>query len=357
MNRLVELQERVRQQNYDALLVTQKDNIRYISGFTGSAGTLLITATKAFLATDFRYIEQSKSQAPEFQIVQTKGNIVQWLLPFIDDMSLQIIGFEDDHLTFSEYRKLTDSPMTQQAGVKFVPAGGTIETMRMTKDKIEIDLIKRSAGFADDAIRYAGTLIKEGITEKEIAWQVEKYLREKGSEKLPFEIIVASGPNSAKPHATPGERVLKNGDPVVIDLGASYEGYCSDMTRTFCCGSGGDIYNKIYDITLAAQLAAIAGIEAGMAGNTADGIARSVITEAQYGDGFGHSLGHGIGLAVHELPRLGPNSSDILQENMVFSIEPGIYITGWGGIRIEDTVVLENGKIKLLTKADKTSPI
>ncbi len=355
MNRLEKLQEVIRREDFEALLISHSDNIRYISGFSGSTATLCITATRSFLITDSRYIEQAGRQAPGFDIIQSKGDASRWLVPLISQLSLRRIGFEETYLTFSEFQKYK-AYLTGHDGVSLVPSGDIIGQLRMVKDQSEIESIRKSAGLADMAVEYASTIIKEGISEKEVAWSTEKFLRENGSEKLPFDIIVASGPNAALPHAMPTDRVLKNGDTVVIDLGASFEGYCSDITRTFCCGKSDDKFDKLYDITLAAQLAAINTIATGMDGKTADGVARAVIIEAGYGEAFGHSLGHGIGLAVHELPRLGPNSSDILSNNMVFSIEPGIYLPGWGGIRIEDTVLLENGKITLLTMANKVSP-
>jgi Xaa-Pro aminopeptidase len=178
-------------------------------------------------------------------------------------------------------------------------------------------------------------------------------MREKGSQALPFEIIVASGPRAALPHARPTERVIEDGDPVVIDMGAKYEGYASDLSRTLCVGTPDDTFRKVYNTVLKAQQAAANMISKGTTGKAADYTARQIIRKAGYGEAFGHSLGHGVGLAAHELPRLGPNSEDALTEGMVFTIEPGIYLSGWGGVRIEDTVVMENGKVKPVTRAVK----
>jgi Xaa-Pro aminopeptidase len=174
---------------------------------------------------------------------------------------------------------------------------------------------------------------------------------------VPFDIIVASGHNAALPHARPSEKVISENEPIVVDLGARVNGYCSDLTRTFVIGGTDKTFSKIYDIVLGAQLTALSNIVAGMNGDQADRLARTVIEQANYGDAFGHSLGHGVGLETHEAPRLGPNSSDILIDGMVFTIEPGIYLDGWGGVRIEDTVVMENGKVKNLTRADKKATI
>ena len=191
------------------------------------------------------------------------------------------------------------------------------------------------------------------MTEKELAWEIEKFLRENGSQTLPFDIIVASGPNSALPHAKPSQRQINSGEPVVIDMGARVEGYSSDLSRTICLGAPDDTFKRVYDTVLVAQLAAIAIIKEDMSGAEADSLARTIIEEAGYGEAFGHSLGHGVGLAEHEQPRLGQNSTELLTSGMVFSIEPGIYLPGWGGVRIEDLAVMEKGKIRLLSKARK----
>ena len=191
------------------------------------------------------------------------------------------------------------------------------------------------------------------MTEREVAWEMEKFLREEGSEEIPFHVIVASGPNSSLPHAKPTERAIQCGEPIVIDFGARVGGYCSDLTRTLCLGSQDDTFRNNYDLVLGAQLTALATLEAGMSGEQADRLARTVIVQGGHGEAFGHGLGHGIGLAGHESPRLGPKSEDILDEKMVFTVEPGIYLSGWGGIRIEDMVVLKHGKAEVLTKANK----
>jgi Xaa-Pro aminopeptidase len=195
--------------------------------------------------------------------------------------------------------------------------------------------------------------IQPGMTEKEVAWEIEKSLRESGSESVPFDLIVASGPSSALPHASPTDRELLTGEPVVIDIGARCEGYSSDLSRTIFLGNEDKTFATIYDVVLGAQLTAIATMEAGMSGEQADALARTVIEQGGYGEAFGHGLGHGIGLVPHELPRLGRGSSTVLSDGMVFTIEPGIYIKGWGGVRIEDVVVLEKGKAKVLSQAKK----
>ena len=237
--------------------------------------------------------------------------------------------------------------------VSLVPTDGVVEAQRTFKDKAELDRLERAAELADRALEEVLPVVEPGISERALAWKLESHMRAKGSEPLPFDIIVASGPNSALPHAKPTDREIGVNEPVVIDMGARYHGYCSDMSRTICLDGGDSTFNRIYDIVLGAQLTAMATLQVGMSGEQADQLARTVIAQAGYGENFGHGLGHGVGLAAHEEPRLGSGSSDMLVDGMVFTIEPGIYLSGWGGVRIEDTVVLEQGKLRQLTKAKK----
>ncbi|TFG46994.1 MAG: peptidase M24 family protein, partial [Dehalococcoidia bacterium] len=220
-------------------------------------------------------------------------------------------------------------------------------------DENEIKFIEAAAQLTTKSLSYAVEhVINPGVTEKQVAWEIEKYIREASGE-LAFPTIVAGGPASARPHAQPTDRPLQKNESIVVDMGAKLDGYCADLTRTFWLGDKDDKFNKLYAIVLRAQAEAIAGIVAGLTGAEADAVARDVIGEAGFGAAFGHSLGHGIGLAVHELPRLSASTTTPLMDGMVFTIEPGIYIPGWGGIRIEDDAVLECGKIRLLTAFPK----
>ena len=203
------------------------------------------------------------------------------------------------------------------------------------------------------ALDSVAATIEPGMTEEAIAWELEKAMRERGAEMISFDTIVGAGPNGALPHHRADETVIRDGDAVVIDMGAKYQGYCSDLTRTVIVGRADDKFKEVYDIVLRAQLAAEEQLEAGMTGQQVDSIARDIISEAGYGENFGHSLGHGVGLAVHEYPRVGPRADDVLEDGMVFTIEPGIYLSGWGGVRIEDIVVLENGRARVISKANK----
>ena len=350
-NRLSKLRRRLAERQIEAILISQPENRHYLSGFDGSAGFLLITPEKRVLATDFRYTEQAQRQAPDYDLFQITGDMEDWLARLVNSLNLRRLGFEAEHISLAAYQRL--STILDEAQIQLVPLEGLVEAIRVLKEPEEIELITRAVQISDAAFEYILTTIKNGMTEKEVAWELEKCLHEQGSQPLPFDIIVASGPNSALPHARPSERVIKPGEPVLIDFGAKIGGYSSDISRTICLGKAGDTFKKVYDIVLGAQLKAIAQITAGTSGDQADGIARAAIKEAGYGDAFGHGLGHGLGLAAHEPPRLGLDSSDSLADGMVFTIEPAIYLPGWGGIRIEDTVVLECGKIRVLSKAKK----
>ena len=352
-SRLSKLRQELAGRGVDAFFISQPESRYYLSGFDGSAGFLLITPQDAILATDFRYIEQARKQAPDCEIFQVTNDITSWFPRLVADFKLKRLGFEAGHITFALYRRLTDALSRAKSQTKLAPLDKLIEPLRAVKEPEEIELIAKASAVSDSAFEYMEDIIHIGMSEKEVAWEIEKFMREQGSQGVPFEVIVAAGPNSALPHAKPSEHAIISGEPILIDIGARIGGYGSDLSRTICIGSGGDTFNKVYDTVLRAQLAAIAGIKEGMTGGEADSLARRVIEQAGYGEAFGHSLGHGVGLVPHELPRLGPNSEEHLVNGMVFSIEPGIYLNGWGGVRVEDTVVMESGKIKVISKARK----
>jgi Xaa-Pro aminopeptidase len=281
-NRLLKLRQRLSEEDIEAIFISQSENRHYLSGFDGSAGFLLITPQKSILATDFRYIEQAKGQAPDYEIFQISGNMVNWFPELV--AGLGKLGFEAGHITFAMYRQLTDILNKAQSQLKLVPTDGLVESLRAIKET---------------------------------------------------------------------EEIINSGEPVLIDIGARVGGYSSDLSRTICLGAPDDTFNKVYDTVLGAQLAALAIVSEGMTGGQIDNVARTVIQEAGYGEAFGHSLGHGVGLAPHEQPRLSPNSPDNLVDGMVFTVEPGIYLSGWGGVRIEDLAVMENGKPRVISQARK----
>jgi Xaa-Pro aminopeptidase len=352
-NRLQKLRDKLAEKQIDAIFITQADNRRYLSGFHGTAGHLIIAQKQAILATDFRYIEQAKAEAPGFIIHRVAGNIYNWLTALTNDLKIKQMGFESGDVTYDFYRQLRRALRKAGSTVKLVPMNGLVEEIRAIKESEEIKLIAQASVITDATFKYVASRIKAGMTEKQVAWELEKTLRENGSESPLFDIIVGSGPNSALPHAKPTDRIICEDEPIVIDMGARYRGYTSDFTRTLCIGKTDNKFIKVYSVVLEAQQQAEARIIRGMTGKEADAIARKVIEKAGYSEAFGHSLGHGVGLAEHEQPRLGPNSEDKLTDGMVFTIEPGIYLPDWGGIRIEDTVVMEEGKVKMLTQVNK----
>ncbi len=347
------MRQQIEEKEIDAIFISQPENRYYLSGFDGSAGYLLITPQNTILATDFRYVEQAKRQAPDYEIFQTTGDMADWFPGLVAELNLRKLGFEAGDITFTAYQQLTDTLESVESKLGLVPLNGVVESLRAIKEPEEIELITKAVEIADNTFEYIEDMIDIGMSEKEVAWEIEKFLREKGSEPIPFDIIVASGLNSALPHAKPSSRKIHSGESVVIDIGARVSGYSSDLSRTICLGTPDDTFNKVYNTVLEAQRVALATIREGITGGEIDNVARIVIKQAGFGEAFGHGLGHGIGLAPHEPPRLGPNSLEHLADGMVFTIEPGIYLVGWGGVRIEDVVVMESGKIRVVSKAKK----
>lgn len=348
--RLQKLRQRLLEEGLEGILISQPENCRYLSGFTGS-GALLISQDSAILATYFIYLEQAEREAADFEIVRIKSESEpEELIELISGRRIKKLGFEAS-LNYADYRRLAEE--ADKLKLQLIPTEGLVDSLRAVKEEEEVACLIEAAELADDALEYISQEIHPGMKEKEVAWEIEKFLREKGSEPTPFDVIVASGPNAALPHAKPTGRTISLGEPIIVDLGARVEGYSSDLSRTLCLGSWEENFTKIYNLVLQAQLSAIANLEARMTGEQVDNLARAIIRREGYEGAFGHGLGHGIGLATHEEPRLGPGSGDIIAENMVFTIEPGIYLSGWGGVRIEDMVIVEKGKAKTLTKVRK----
>lgn len=353
--RIKSLQTKIEDHELDALLLNSTDNIKYLCGFTGTAGWLLASKKEVYLAIDFRYAQQARNETKNTGvfIVDTKGDFETWLPQIILDKQLKTIGFESDNLVYSIYHRLIDLSRNEGRKITFIPCYHMVESLRAIKDQEEIKHITKAASLVDEAYEFVLSYIHPGITESQLAWAVEKHLKEIGSENSPFDIIVASGTNSSMPHAKTTNKQIALNEPVLIDFGAKVAGYCSDFSRTIFLGRIDDTFKKVYDIVLASQLTALSNITEGITGEKADSYARTVINKANYSNNFGHSLGHGIGLSVHEYPRLGPKSNDLLSDSMTFTIEPGIYIEDWGGVRIEDSVILKNGKLISLNKANK----
>ena len=341
-------------QELDGVLISAPENRRYLSGFSGSAGYLLITKAKAVLVTDSRYTEQATNQSPYFDVRQVRGGW-GWLIDELKDSGVKKVGFESQDMTVASYNNLIDAIKGDSAlgDVSFVPAPGLAENQRIIKDHEELQMLQLAIDAADKAMDQVTPVITPGMTEKEVAWRLETAMRDFGADTISFDTIVAAGPNGAMAHHQPTDYVIKQNDPIVIDMGAKVAGYCSDLSRSIAVGEPDETFNKIYDTVLGAQLIAINAVKVGMTGEATDNLSREVITQAGYRDNFGHSLGHGVGLEIHENPRVGPRSPDVLELNTVFTVEPGIYLSGWGGIRIEDIVILREDGAVPLSKAKK----
>ena len=338
----------------DALLVSSPPNRRYLSGFTGSAGYLLISRSESVLCTDFRYLEQAKEQAPDYRLERMSA-LMDWFPRLASELGVKNVGIEADDMTVSTrlaFQKAIDQS-DANSDISLVETSYLVDMLRVVKYQDELKLLNKAIEITDQAFEEVSHQVREGIRESEISWNLEKAMRERGAEALAFDIIVGAGNNAALPHHRADDTVISNGQSVVIDMGAQFEGYCADLTRTVFVGHPDEKFRHIYDVVLDAQRTAIEGVRAGMTGGDVDQMARAVIGKAGYGDNFGHSLGHGVGLVVHEFPRVGPDSKDLIDEGMVFTIEPGIYLPGWGGVRIEDIVLLKDGIAEVISQADK----
>ena len=353
-SRLASFVARLPEREVDAILISGAENRRYLSGFSGSAGYLFITSERAHLATDFRYTEQATAQAPHFNVEQVRMGW-DWLLTQLKESGAKKIGFEGQAMTVATYNGLMKAigEDSDISGIEFVPFSDLTDAQRCIKDSDELVMLQRAIDASDQAMELVRPAISEGMTEREVAWRMEMAMRDAGADGISFDTIVAAGPNGAMAHHMPTDYVIQRGDPIVIDMGAKVGGYCSDITRTVFVGEPDEMFHKIYNIVLDAQLTAIRDVRSGMTGEEADKLARDVIDEAGYGENFGHSLGHGVGLAVHEIPRVSPRSEDPLDVNTVFTVEPGIYLSGWGGVRIEDIVILGEDGATPLSKASK----
>ncbi len=352
--KLKTLRSKLREINLDAILISTPENRRYMSGFTGSSGYLLISNEAATLATDFRYVEQAGRESEEFDITRISGGL-SWIYEWADQQEVSRIGFESTSITVSLYDaiKAADNRTNRSLPIELISTDAIVENLRTVKDENELELITKAVQIADEALDEVSPKIVPGTTEVAVAWELEKAMRERGAEMISFDTIVGAGPNGALPHHRADDTIIKSGDSVVIDMGAKFQGYCSDLTRTIFVGEPDSKFDRIYGIVLAAQIEAEKTVRAGMTGEECDAISRNIIREAGYGEDFGHSLGHGVGLAVHEYPRVGPKANDVLEDGMVFTIEPGIYLPGWGGVRIEDIVVMEHGRARVISRASK----
>lgn len=328
----------------DAILITHLPNIRYLTGFTGSAGLLVVAPSESVLITDFRYAVQAQREVGETAAVLVEQSSVwQRLHRQVD--GYQTLGFESAVLSVREAQRLGEG-----TSARLVPTYDVVEPLRATKDPEEVAAIREAAALALEALGAVLPSVTVGCGEREIAGRLEAELRRCGSEWHPFSTIVASGPRAALPHAGTSDRAIQHGDLLLVDFGAQVDGYCADLTRTFVVGAAADERQRAtYDLVQSAQLRALEGLAAGKTGREVDALARDTIASRGFGDAFGHSLGHGLGLEIHEGPRLGPREDGVLPIGAVVTVEPGVYLPGWGGVRIEDDVHVASGGAERLS--------
>ena len=338
-------------------------NRRYLTGFSGSTGYAAISATEALLAVDSRYSAQARREAEPrgFAIFDTKGPQAAWLPEFVAAAGLagKRVGLSRSDLSYGDFLTLREAVerMPEADRPDLVPAPAIVERLRARKDAEELALLEEAIAIAERAFLDVTATLEPGVTERGFAASLDAAVKKHGARGLSFEPIVAGGERGAMPHADLSDRPFGAGEPIIVDWGAELSGYCSDLTRTFFLGPEPERFRGVYEVVREAQQAAIERVEAGMTGADAHALAASVIEEHGYGDAFTHGLGHGVGLDVHDYPPyLGPTSEDVLEDGMVFTIEPGIYLPGWGGVRIEDIVTLEDGRARQLSHLDSTLP-
>ncbi len=349
--RLAKLRGLMAKNRLDALLITSIPNIFYLSGFTGDTAAMLITQTKSAILLDPRYTEQGRAECGNALVNEFFGkSLNQAIGEMVDKLRPTVLGFESTSLSLFDYlslRKCCDK------AVKFRGVSGLVEQLRLVKDGGEVALIKQACRMADAVFKEVASSELVGKTEREVELMIVNFLRKHGAKKESFETIAAYGPNSAKPHCIPGDTVIEPGAMLKLDYGALCQGYCSDITRTLFIGEPTPKFREIYGIVLEAQLAAIDAIAPGKTGQQIDDVARKLITAAGYGENFRHGTGHQIGIEVHDGPGLSVNSDIVLEPGVVVSVEPGIYIEGWGGVRIEDDILVTTTGRQVLTHAAK----
>jgi Xaa-Pro aminopeptidase len=328
----------------DGVFAYSNENRRYLSGFTGSTGYVVIGNNITEFITDFRYMEQAAKQCKGFEVAIQSNNLMEKIAEVLRKDGIRRLGIEEDFMTVSFCEDLKRA----LPGIELIPARNIFAKLRVVKDASEIENIKKAASIADEAFKHMLSYIKPGMRETEVALELEYTMKKKGASATSFDSIVASGVRSSLPHGVASEKIIENGEFLTLDFGCVYNGYCSDMTRTVFIGKATEKHRRIYDIVLKAQVGALKGIKPGVSGKYVDKIARDIITNEGFGEYFGHGLGHGVGLAVHEDPRLSILGENILEAGMIVTDEPGIYIPDFGGVRIEDLVlVTETGAVSL----------
>lgn len=347
--RINKLREKLKEKNIEAFLVTKKENVRYLSQFTGTAGKLLITENDSVFITDFRYLDQAEEQTDGCVIEEISSNFIEGFAELLKRKKIRNLSFESQDINFKMYQQLKEKLDLDSLN----PVEAVVEKLRMIKDQSEIEKINKAVKIADQGFEFLLEFIEPGKSEREVALELEFFMKRQGGEKNAFDFIVASGKRGALPHGVASNKKIEKGDLVTIDFGTVYQGYHSDITRTIAVGEPGAELKEIYNIVLEAQQKVIADIKAGMSCVEVDKIARDMIAAAGYKENFGHGLGHGLGLEIHEGPRVSYSSEDSLKAGMVVTDEPGIYVSGLGGVRIEDDLIITESGCEVLNSAPK----
>ncbi len=350
MEKWEKLRERFASLGIDGILITNGQNRRYLTNFTGTAGVVLITAEQAKLLTDFRYVVQARAQAPDFEVVQLPGKeaVYEKVARIAEEAGIRRLGYEEENLTCALHRRYQE-----KLSIELVPTSGVVEALRMIKTDEEIGKIRTAAEIADAAFDHILGVLQPGITELEVANELEMFMRKNGASSSAFDTIIASGRRSALPHGVASGKRIERGEMVTLDFGAYYQGYRSDITRTVAIGEPDPELKKIYGIVLQALSNAVGGIRPGMTGREADALARDYIASHGYGEYFGHGTGHGIGLDIHEEPFMSTICEKVIQPGMVLTVEPGIYIPDLGGVRIEDDILVTQDGCEILTRSPR----
>lgn len=348
INRVDQLREKMKAEGIASFLITSPYNLRYLTGFTGTTGLALISLEKAYFITDFRYTEQAAKQCAGYEVVKNVGPILEVVADIVETTKLENLAFEEAYVPFKQYVDLETL-----LEVDLVPVSGMVEELREVKDEAEVAIIEKACNIADQAFSHILTYIKPGMTEIQVANELDFHMRSLGASGVSFETIVASGLRSAMPHGVASDKVIEEGDLITIDFGCYYNGYVSDMTRTIALGEPSDKLKEIYNVVKEAQQKVLDVAKPGMTGVELDAVARDYIASKGYGEAFGHSTGHGIGLEIHEGPNVSKLAEKAFVPGNVITNEPGIYLPGIGGVRIEDDMLVTENGIKRLTHSEK----
>ena len=349
MSQLEQLRRALSEQQTEALIITNDQNRRYLTGFTGSAGTVVVTQTQALLLVDFRYTQQATNQSKIFDVREIdRAHLYETIQEIFDTESIQTVGFEQHHVSYSVFQL-----MASKLTATLKPLSNIVENLRKIKTPEEIELIKKAAWISDEAFKHILTIIKPGVSEIDIANELDFHMRKNGATGAAFDIIIASGQRSALPHGVATDKIIEEGDMLTLDFGAYYQGYRSDMTRTVAVGEPPEKLKEVYQIVYDSLQHALLHMKAGITGKEADSYSRDFIKDKGYGKNYGHGSGHGIGLDIHENIFMSTVCKDILEENMVLTVEPGIYIPELGGVRIEDDVIITKDGVEIITHSPK----